>query len=132
MFDLTALTWTNVFNPEAASYALPAVIADIYAGRVKGPKRWDSEALQQVFIGGNIIMTDTSVPAPSTRAESPTPAPVKPKSNIGAIAGGLVGGVAGLAIIAGLAFWLLRRKNAVSKHASARPPTMAENTAAFC
>ena len=32
------------------------------------------------------------------------------RKNVSAIAGGVVGGVVGLAVIAGLVFWLLRRR----------------------
>lgn len=126
VFDMTALTWTNVYNPGAAPYTLPAPIADIYANGIQGPSEWNSEALKQIFFSSNNSTSNTTNPAPTTAAESPGSAPANKKSNIGAIAGGVVGGVAGLLIIAGLAFWLLKRRKRTRDNAEQQRPPMEE------
>lgn len=60
------------------------------------------------------ICTPTPTPRPSPNATkptpSPTPTPTSKPSHKGAIVGGTVGVVAGLALIAGLLFLLLRRR----------------------
>jgi hypothetical protein len=52
-------------------------------------------------------------PAPPAR---PTPSPTPKSSNTGAIAGGVVGGIAGLALMAGLIFLCLGRRNSQREH----------------
>ncbi|KAH9483714.1 hypothetical protein JR316_0003190 [Psilocybe cubensis] len=77
----------------------------------------------------------TSVPQ-STSATSatsgPTPTNIQPptensgkKSNAGAIAGGVVGGLVGIALLAGLVYLLLRRKKRQSPPSSVHEPVMA-------
>ncbi|KAF2871115.1 hypothetical protein BDV95DRAFT_595011 [Massariosphaeria phaeospora] len=56
-----------------------------------------------------VCTPDPSGPAP------PPPPPSSSSTNVGAIAGGVVGGVGGLALIAGLAFALLRRNRNAKK-----------------
>ncbi|KIM45559.1 hypothetical protein M413DRAFT_442230 [Hebeloma cylindrosporum] len=68
--------------------------------------------LAQAAGGSDSIAIPQATSTPSTRSSSSTS-----KTNVGAIAGGVVGGVAGLALIAGLVFWLLRRR----KNASSQP-----------
>jgi len=49
--------------------------------------------------------------APASPSNSPAASGSKPKkSHAGAIAGGVIGGLVGLAIVAGLIFWLIRRR----------------------
>lgn len=47
--------------------------------------------------------------SPSPSGEAQPPAPGKSSSNVGAIAGGVVGGLAGLTLLCGIALLLLRR-----------------------
>ncbi|ESK94586.1 hypothetical protein Moror_7953 [Moniliophthora roreri MCA 2997] len=63
-------------------------------------------------------------PSPSNTAESQSSS--QSKSNAGAIAGGVVGGVVFLVIIAGIAFWLYRRRkthaeDSISQYVSSGP-----------
>lgn len=44
-------------------------------------------------------------------AETPLEAPTGSKADVGTVAGGTVGGVAGVALVGALAFFLLRRRN---------------------
>jgi len=73
------------------------------------------------------VPTNTGSSTPSASA-----AAISKKSNTGAVIGGVIGGVAGLAIIGAALFWFLRRKQAqkqgragpfISAHNNGRPPT---------
>ena len=96
----------------------------LYRGR-KPDSGWASRELEDVFSveqftlvkdpgegGGDDNSSgggDSTVPAPSQTA-SPDPSSEGSSSSTGAIAGGVVGGVVGLALIAGLAWFLVRRR----------------------
>ncbi|KAK6534518.1 hypothetical protein TWF281_005833 [Arthrobotrys megalospora] len=60
--------------------------------------------------GGASSTTSSSTPTNSTGTSTPVP-PGDSSTNVGAIAGGVVGGVAGLALIVGLLLLLRRRRN---------------------
>ncbi|KAK6331900.1 hypothetical protein TWF718_002438 [Orbilia javanica] len=65
----------------------------------------------------------TDPPSPS-----PTPEPSGSKTNVGAIAGGAVGGVVAIAGLAGLAFWMMKRKPPTTdENIPAPPPPMMHN-----
>ncbi|KAF1838111.1 hypothetical protein BDW02DRAFT_576618 [Decorospora gaudefroyi] len=77
-----------------------------------------------------VLVTPTATPTPST-SESPipllptaTPPPEKKSTPVGAIAGGVIGGVAALAAIAFGVFLLLRRKRRNAQ--SSQAPTMSQ------
>ena len=55
-------------------------------------------------------------------ASASPPAPARSSTNKGAIAGGVVGGVAGLALIAALVFCIFRRRRRAPNDANASPP----------
>jgi len=71
----------------------------------------------------------TTLPSPTGSIPSPTTAsqPAK-KSHAGAIAGGVIGGLVGLALIAGLAFWFLRRRRASAAPSATYDPVMTSQT----
>ncbi|KAL0577868.1 hypothetical protein V5O48_004104 [Marasmius crinis-equi] len=56
--------------------------------------------------------TPSAIASPTQSSSSDSSDSGGSKSNAGAIAGGVVGGIAGLAIVAGLVFWFLRRRRA--------------------
>ncbi|KDR73491.1 hypothetical protein GALMADRAFT_251199 [Galerina marginata CBS 339.88] len=67
--------------------------------------------------------TGGSLATPSSSSASPVGA--KKKSNAGAIAGGVIGGLIALALIAGLVVWLLRRRRNQSPTSASYQPAMA-------
>ncbi|KAF2465573.1 uncharacterized protein BDR25DRAFT_295165 [Lindgomyces ingoldianus] len=114
--DMTSITWGSVFLTNATSYGVPQKVVAKVGGTLNGNATskepvtgWNDRGLKKVF--------DTPRRAPGTKASpsaSSTPRLTEQKpSHTGPIAGGVVGGVAGLALIAGtLFFWRRRRTKA--------------------
>ncbi|KAL8709898.1 MAG: hypothetical protein Q9225_007380 [Loekoesia sp. 1 TL-2023] len=88
IFDMTTLTWTDHYIANAPPYKQSDLVKSFY--------------------------TQNPQDAPPA-ASNPSPAPASTtsttsSSHTGAIAGGVVGGVVGLALIAGMVFFLFRRR----------------------
>ncbi|KAF2739659.1 hypothetical protein EJ04DRAFT_286272 [Polyplosphaeria fusca] len=112
--DLTTATWGSVFLSNSSDYQVPKQAFPATGGNATGfatihepAKGWTDSGLQTVFN----TPRKWSLSAPTE----------KKKTNTGAIAGGVVGGVAGLALIAGLLFFLRRR------HTQRRAPGELDN-----
>ncbi|ORY13046.1 hypothetical protein BCR34DRAFT_600168 [Clohesyomyces aquaticus] len=109
--DMTTITWGSVFLTNTTAYEVPLEIYSKIGGTGKGNATakepvlgWNTVGLKKVFD------TPRRVPSPpSTPSPSPTPKPSK-SNHAGAIAGGVVGGIAALALLAGLLFFLRRRR----------------------
>lgn len=56
--------------------------------------------------------------SPATATPTPTSAPSDSGPSTGTLVGGIVGGLAGLALLLGLALWILKRKKSARKHAA--------------
>jgi LPXTG-motif cell wall-anchored protein len=111
--DLTTVTWGSVFQANSSDYQvaqklLPATGGTPMGGATKKePKTgWTDPGLKSVF---DTPRKSNSYHAPKSTPTA-TPAP-NPGSHTGAIAGGVVGGVVGLALLAGLLFFLYRRRS---------------------
>ncbi|KAI0478640.1 hypothetical protein GGR56DRAFT_331577 [Xylariaceae sp. FL0804] len=102
IYDMTAMRWTASYDPGAAAYDSPAAVKQWYAGGGQQGVRWDDSGLEALMLNGS---TQTGAPQ-----QSPSKSAHGSKNQTGAIAGGVVGGVALLALLAGLAFWLRRRR----------------------
>lgn len=125
--DLVTGDWGSVFLSNQSDYQVPKHVFSATNGTSAGkatvgePKQgWTSKGLGQVFRKSRYTVPSTWSLPPDPTMESPgKPAPKK--TNAGAIAGGAVGGVVGLALLAGLLFYLHRRR------AHARKPAEAES-----
>lgn len=112
IFDITDLVWKFNFSANAAAYVPSKLVANYYsAAGSRYPSTWADPALATIFneastTGGSISPTSSTPPTSPTASSS-----AQPHSNIGTIAGGTVGGVAGAAIIAGFAFLFWRRRD---------------------
>lgn len=121
IFDMTELQWKDSFNHTAAAYARPEAVNSYYESNAVNPT-WGSSALQVAFAS-----LDGSAPSPqnasSTAPAGPSATSNAPSSsssgskgggsstNVGAIAGGAVGGIAVVGIIAlTIAWFLIRRR----------------------
>ena len=115
IFDMTAMEWKAKYDADAAPYVTPDVVKTYYRENARFPAKWDNELVKAWFTeteskSENFTTTNpTTTDVPSTTS---TPASVEKTSgsNTGAIAGGTVGGVAALAVIGFLAFFLVRRQ----------------------
>ncbi|CAG9978383.1 unnamed protein product, partial [Clonostachys byssicola] len=100
IFDMTALEWKTKYTPDAGQYETPEVVTKWYrAGNLA--KVAFSEGVKDLFSEKETGSNNTS--------SEPDQDKTMPLS-AGAIAGAVVGGVAGIAAIAALLFFLLRKK----------------------
>ncbi|KAL5328920.1 hypothetical protein ACEPPN_002429 [Leptodophora sp. 'Broadleaf-Isolate-01'] len=109
IFDMTSLSWSDSYDAGAAAYEQSDPVKNYYASNSREPSNWGSPTLKELFSVThftNSTTSTTSTPSPS----SSNPASTSSSSNTGAIAGGVVGGFVGLAAIAGLIFFLMRRR----------------------
>lgn len=105
VWEMTTLTWGSVFMTNLTNYQVPQKVLEITGGNANGNATkkdpalgWTDQGLQRVF----------ATPR-KTKSSGNLTAPAPGKSHTGAIAGGVVGGIAGLAFIALAAYYLRRR-----------------------
>jgi hypothetical protein len=120
LFDLNTLEWTtNYEGPPRNGYAytVPSAVYEIIGGNGTGgatkssPSAGFSTPELGLLFNGQVSTNSTDVPAkPST-----SPAPASSKTNVGAIAGGVVGGILALAIL-GFFIWFVRRRKSGPRH----------------
>jgi hypothetical protein len=110
VWEMSTLTWGSVFLTNLTSYEVPKKILDITGGTATGNATkhdpalgWTDPKLQAVF-------------ATSRRSTSSSTIPTSRKKHTGAIAGGVVGALAALALVMTIAIILIRR------HRSRRGP----------
>lgn len=126
ILDLTALTWADDYDANAKAYERPDVVNNYYNDNTGYPKVWGDPALEAIFkTDRSLKVTEPASPTTTSGTANPTSTGAggsgtgspdsttseKKSVNTGAIAGGVVGGVAGLALI-GLAAFFWRRRTA--------------------
>lgn len=105
IFDLGSLTWGDDYDASAKPYVQHSDISNYYANNPSYNVTWDDSALSSIFNNSVSPIITTAASTATTAATGDTK-----KSNTGAIAGGVVGGVAALAIAGALVFfWRWRR-----------------------
>ncbi|KAI0390372.1 hypothetical protein F5Y17DRAFT_444906 [Xylariaceae sp. FL0594] len=99
IFDMTELEWRDSYDPDAASYDSPKMVKDWYEAGHLQSMRWDNDELRQ-------LMTNQSSaePAPAINQTQ------EKSGSTAAIAGGAVGGIAGVAALGAVSFFLMRRR----------------------
>ncbi|SPO00310.1 uncharacterized protein DNG_03155 [Cephalotrichum gorgonifer] len=104
IFDMTELSWSTDYSSDAAAYDSPKVVKDWYKNTGVKSVQWSNGETEQLFMteGGN-----------TRSGASDQEKPVESKKPIGPIVGGTVGGVALLAIIGAVVFFVRRRKQPV-------------------
>ena len=130
IFDLTAMEWKEGYDPAAAPYVTPDAVKAYYQRNGRGPASWSNGVVQAWFTETTSNHTYSSSIPSTPHPSSSTPQPGLPglsrssEDNIGAISGGTVGGAGAFALIALLAFFLLRRHRRRGRLAV--PPSDAE------
>jgi len=94
VLDMTELSWSENYDSSAAAYEPPSVVTRYYEENSRYPVPWVDPSLQAIFNQPN----STTTPGSGS------------KSNTGAIAGGVVGGVVLACLISGLVFWCVKRQ----------------------
>ncbi|KAK1847130.1 kelch repeat protein [Colletotrichum chrysophilum] len=99
IFDMTEMRWSDQYNAKADAYESPEVVQNWYS---QGNQvDWSSDEVEALF---KEYPTNTPTSSPIVGGSGKSGKPT------GAIVGGVVGGLAGLAVLAGLAAFLLKRK----------------------
>ena len=119
IFDMTALTWSSGYDPNAMPYEQSGVVKQYYQANPATPTFTDS-ALAKIFANAS-TKTSSTATASTTAATKHDGG-----TNAGAIAGGVVGGVAGLCAILAIAWFILRRQRQNSDHQQAAHDTSTE------
>lgn len=113
ILDLTSMGWGSVFDSQAAPYQVNTMISDVVGGGPDGNATkllpdggWTSTGLAKLFTGTTNQTEPYSPPGnqPATTGSGGTGS-----TNTGAIVGGVVGGVAFLALVGFLA-WRVKKK----------------------
>ena len=97
IFDLSAMRWKNSYEPKNGLYESPSVVKDWYTQNGPYPK-WDP-GVEDLFVKPSI----SNVPG-SSKSQSGE------KVNTSAIAGGATGGIAFLAVITAVVYYILRSR----------------------
>ncbi|KAF4633986.1 hypothetical protein G7Y89_g4135 [Cudoniella acicularis] len=114
---------SNQFFTQPATNALP--LTKYYKENSRYLPTWGSSKLQEIFEGNttSASFTSSSSSTGSSSSTSVTPPPNgNDKSNTGAIAGGAVDGLAGLALIGSSIFWFTKRKKSKMYSPASRTP----------
>lgn len=128
IFDMTNLTWTDGnYDSTAGNYSRAAIVQDLYQKDDAAPT-WSDPALATVFPFRQALTTqangtNTTVSHPTgnpTATNAPTPEPTSKSSShtnhVGAIAGGVIGGLAAIGlVIVGVYFYRRRGKRSAER-----------------
>lgn len=129
LFDMSSLTWTTQYDgPPAAgkkAYTVPKIVQSAIGGDDQGkatvtaPSRgFDAAALSTIFLKATSTSTSTST-STATSTNNAAPTPESKKMNVGAIAGGVLGGLAVIILILIGVLLLLKRKKRQQKERAA-------------
>ncbi|CAG9950157.1 unnamed protein product [Clonostachys rosea f. rosea IK726] len=123
IFDLNALQWKDEYIPDLGEYETPEVVRKAYnEDSALSGVTWDSNEIKDTFTknyfaiqaSNNTNTTNNENTSEDSGSSNSTP--------VGAIAGGVVGGLAGLALIATAVWFFLRRRNqAIGAHSQEGP-----------
>ncbi|KAH6855347.1 hypothetical protein B0I37DRAFT_300406 [Chaetomium sp. MPI-CAGE-AT-0009] len=111
LFDMTEMKWKDSYDATAAAYERPTVIQNWYNNGSFDAVEWSSDVVRNMFASKSTTdpgSTSSSSPSPSSTGAGSESEPSS--TPVGAIAGGVVGGVAGIAIIAGIVWLIMRRR----------------------
>ncbi|KAK6425735.1 hypothetical protein LTR95_016221 [Oleoguttula sp. CCFEE 5521] len=127
IFDISAFEWSASYDASAAAYVTPDIVKQHYQQNGLYPDSWADPALQEYFIRRDTPSTtgSTATPNPSTSSFANNDGSQQPQSHIGAIAGGVVGGIVACAALLAGVFWLRRHRNSRNSRAAELPLNIA-------
>uniref|UniRef100_A0A8H7TWG5 Kelch repeat protein n=1 Tax=Bionectria ochroleuca TaxID=29856 RepID=A0A8H7TWG5_BIOOC len=111
ILDLTELKWKNDYNASAPEYDSPDVIKEWYADAAREQPTWASDSIKAMFStsSDNTDNNQNNTNSTTDNSDGQSTESTGGGTNVGAIAGGTVGGVALIALIA-FAIWFFRRR----------------------
>ncbi|KAK6515897.1 hypothetical protein TWF281_004489 [Arthrobotrys megalospora] len=119
MYDLTERDWISSYDPDARGYNIPQPVYAAIGGNSKGsatmtapPDGFATPTMAELFALTTPSTTSTNAPDPTVTNPPPaeTGASEGKKSSAGGIAGGVIGGLAVLAVI-GFLFFKYKKKH---------------------
>ncbi|KAF2828970.1 hypothetical protein CC86DRAFT_464703 [Ophiobolus disseminans] len=122
LFDMSKLAWTSRYEGPPTggnnAYKVPKVVYNAIGGNEEGSATrtapsagFETPGLASLFQRSSPTGTSTRTPtSPASQTSTGTVQATKKKTNVGAIAGGILGGLVVLAIILVGVLWLLKRK----------------------
>jgi hypothetical protein len=102
IFDMTALQWTDQYDAAAMPYVQSDQVKMYYSKGFRYPSSWDDSFLEAIFTNS----TNASTITPKIRAQINQAAH---RNSAGRIVGGVLGGLAGLAVFL-FAAWLCYKR----------------------
>ena len=118
IYDMVNLNWTTSYDSKADPYVPSSLVTDFYANNSRYPASWGDPTLSSIFQDQAAIGT---APATNETNTSNPVAPPKASNPTGAIAGGVVGSIAALALIGAAFFWVLRKRKGYGRAAQRDP-----------
>ncbi|KAL8943249.1 MAG: hypothetical protein Q9211_001044 [Gyalolechia sp. 1 TL-2023] len=109
IFDLTTLTWADQYTANAPPYTQSEMVREYYRDNPPDGSQFSTTELQDLFRTAHFSQFSNETPQANSTSTS-TPDANASSSNTGAIAGGVVGGPVGLAVLAGILFFFRRRQ----------------------
>ncbi|KAF2493487.1 hypothetical protein BU16DRAFT_81154 [Lophium mytilinum] len=120
ILDMSTITWGSVYNAFAPEYLVPTPVTKWLGGSPSGGATVTAPAGGYNSTGLAQLMGVKRVWPTSNTSQSATPKPHShhKKTNVGVIVGPVIGGVAALALLAGLLLWFRQRrhKKAMTPH----------------
>jgi hypothetical protein len=115
VFDMSRMVWSDRYAADAAPYESPSVVTEWYSQGGAKSVAWVNPEVEKLFAEAAPPSNDPNQTKPPPGSPSPsdpasTPPPISSSPNIGAIVGGVIGGLAVLGIIAFAAYWFRRSK----------------------
>jgi Kelch motif len=101
IFNLSAMRWEDRYEANDTIYQTPSVVRDWYTREGPYPS-WDSRAVESLFVSATAL-------APVSTSNPSMPPPGR-STNTGAIAGGVIGSIASLVVIAFVAQYILKKR----------------------
>lgn len=120
IFDMTALQWTDKYDAAAIAYVQSDQVQTYYSKGSNYPSSWNDPLLEAIFTNSRNDSTtnrNASTTAPTTEAEINQAAQ---QNSAGLIAGGVLGGIFGLAVFFFVAWLCFKRRDKKKTAASSR------------
>ncbi len=114
IFDMTAMEWKEGYDADAAPYMTPDVVKAYYQQNGRNPASWTNDIVRTWFTHPGSNPMDSNINSSIPQTKTPTLS-ASSKTRRDAIAGGSVGGIAIVAIIALFTFISLRRRRRLSR-----------------
>ncbi|KAK5655592.1 hypothetical protein OQA88_5523 [Cercophora sp. LCS_1] len=111
VFDMVDMKWADSYNADAAAYKAPKPVEEWYSKGSLNDVTWSSGDVQRLFAAATDQNPGSGSDGSGSGSSDPNTSDSGSKSSpVAAIAGGVVGGLIGVALVGVLVWFLIRRK----------------------